>query len=189
MLQGGGIDMRARPRETLRQYAAFHADPRDPDELLDLVGLRDAAADAATGGCPAASGSGSASRWRSSGGPRSLLLDEPTAGMDPEARAATRRIVAELRAAGVAILLTSHDLADVERLADRIAILVDGRIVAAGTPAELTAGVHPRLRLRFERPLDVGAGGRADGGRPGRRPPSSSRRTGTRSAACHRPRR
>jgi ABC-2 type transport system ATP-binding protein len=82
-----------------------------------------------------------------------VLLDEPTAGMDPEGRAATRRIVGDLRAAGVAILLTSHDLADVERLADRIAILVDGRIVAAGTPAELAAGLHPRLRLRFERPL------------------------------------
>jgi len=73
--------------------------------------------------------------------------------MDPEGRAATRRIVADLRDAGVAILLTSHDLADVERLADRIAVLVDGRIVAAGTPAQLAAGLHPRLRLRFERSL------------------------------------
>ena len=54
------------------------------------------------------------------GRPEVVILDEPTAGMDPEARAATRAIVADLRAAGVAILLTSHDLADVERLADRI---------------------------------------------------------------------
>ncbi len=152
MLQGGGIDMRARPRETLRQYAAFHADPRDPDELLDLVGLRDAADTRyrrLSGGERQRLGLALALVGR----PEVLLLDEPTAGMDPEGRAATRRIVAELRAAGVAILLTSHDLADVERLADRIAILVDGRVVAAGTPAELSAGVHPRLRLRFERPL------------------------------------
>ncbi len=152
MLQGGGIDMRARPRETLRQYAAFHADARDPEELLDLVGLRDAADTRyrrLSGGERQRLGLALALVGR----PEVVVLDEPTAGMDPEGRAATRRIVADLRASGVAILLTSHDLADVERLADRIAILVDGRIVAAGTPAELAAGMHPRLRLRFERPL------------------------------------
>ena len=71
MLQGGGIDPRARPRETLRQYGRFHADPRDADELLDLVGLRRGRPDARTGACPAASGSGSGWRSRSSGGPRS----------------------------------------------------------------------------------------------------------------------
>ena len=70
MLQGGGIDPRAQPRETLRQYGRFHADPRDADELLDLVGLR-AVAGPATGGCPAGSGSGSGWRSRSSAGPRS----------------------------------------------------------------------------------------------------------------------
>ena len=152
MLQGGGIDMRARPRETLRQYAAFHADVRDPEELLDLVGLRDAADTRyrrLSGGERQRLGLALALVGR----PEVVVLDEPTAGMDPEGRAVTRRIVADLRASGVAILLTSHDLADVERLADRIAILVDGRIVAAGTPAELAAGMHPRLRLRFERPL------------------------------------
>jgi ABC-2 type transport system ATP-binding protein len=152
MLQGGGIDMRARPRETLRQYASFHADPRDPDELLDVVGLRDAADTRyrrLSGGERQRLGLALALVGR----PEVVLLDEPTAGMDPEGRAATRRIVADLRDAGVAILLTSHDLADVERLADRIAVLVDGRIVAAGTPAQLAAGLHPRLRLRFERSL------------------------------------
>ncbi len=70
MLQDGGIDMRARPRETIVQYAGFHADPRDPDEVLELVGLTGVAT-RATGDCPAASGNGSGSRWRSSGDPRS----------------------------------------------------------------------------------------------------------------------
>jgi ABC-2 type transport system ATP-binding protein len=152
MLQGGGIDMRARPRETLRQYAAFHADPRDPAELLDLVGLRDVADTRyrrLSGGERQRLGLALALVGR----PEVVLLDEPTAGMDPEGRAATRRIVADLRGDGVAVLLTSHDLADVERLADRIAIMVEGRIAAAGTAAELAAGLRPRLRLRFERPL------------------------------------
>jgi ABC-2 type transport system ATP-binding protein len=152
MLQGGGIDPRAEPRETLRQYGRFHADPRDADELLDLVGLRTVAR----------------TRYRRlSGGerqrlglalalvghPEVVLLDEPTAGMDPEARAATRAIVAGLRDAGAAVLLTSHDLTDVERLADRIVILSSGRIVAAGTPAELAAGILARLRFRLDRAL------------------------------------
>jgi ABC-2 type transport system ATP-binding protein len=152
MLQGGGIDPRAQPRETLRQYGRFHAEPRDADELLDLVGL---------------SGVGGTRYRRLSGGerqrlglalalvgrPEVVILDEPTAGMDPEARATTRAIVADLRSEGAAILMTSHDLTDVERLADRICVLADGRIVASGTPAELRAGVTARLRFRLDRSL------------------------------------
>ncbi|HEY8819572.1 MAG TPA: ABC transporter ATP-binding protein, partial [Candidatus Limnocylindrales bacterium] len=87
------------------------------------------------------------------GRPEVLILDEPTAGMDPEARAATRVIVADLRDAGAAILLTSHDLTDVERLADRIFVLDGGRIVASGTPAGLMAGAVPRFRFRLDRAL------------------------------------
>ena len=153
MLQGGGIDPRAQPRETLVQYGRFHADPRDPDELLDLVGL----------------GAVARSRFRRlSGGerqrlglalalvgrPEVMVLDEPTAGMDPEGRAATRAIVAGLRADGVAILMTSHDLTDVERMADRVFILDRGRILASGAPAELAAGARTRLRFRLDAPLD-----------------------------------
>lgn len=153
MLQDGGFDIRARPFETLRQYAAFHATPRDPGELLDLVGLRTVAA------TPYRRLSGG-ERQRLAlavalvGRPEVAILDEPTAGMDPEARAATRDIVHGLRSTGVAVLLTSHDLVDVERLADRIAILSGGGIVGAGTVAELTAGLRPRLRIRLDRSLD-----------------------------------
>jgi len=150
MLQGGGgIDPRMTAREVVTLYGRFHADPRDPDELLTEVGL---------------SGEVARTRYRRlSGGERQrvglavalvgrpdlVILDEPTAGMDVEARAATRAMLGRLRDAGVTILLTSHDLADVERLADRIAIIDRGRIVALGTSAELTAAALPVLRFRL----------------------------------------
>jgi ABC-2 type transport system ATP-binding protein len=153
MLQGGGIDPRAQPRETLVQYGRFHADPRDADELLDLVGLQAVARTRfrrLSGGERQRLGLALALV----GKPEVLILDEPTAGMDPEGRAATRAIAAGLRDTGVAILLTSHDLTDVERMADRVCILDGGRIVAAGTPGELASKATPRLRFRLDRPLD-----------------------------------
>jgi ABC-2 type transport system ATP-binding protein len=152
MLQGGGIDPRARPRETLRQYARFHAEARDPDELLALMGL-EAVADTRyrrlSGGERQRLGFALALVGR----PEVVILDEPTAGMDPEARARVRAVVAGLRDEGLAILLTSHDLTDVERLADRIVVLDHGRVVGSGTPAELSAGAASRLRIRLDRPL------------------------------------
>jgi ABC-2 type transport system ATP-binding protein len=152
MLQAGGIDLRARPLETIVQYARFHEDPRDPGELLDVLGLRPVAATPfrrLSGGERQRLGFALALVGR----PDVLILDEPTAGMDPEARGVVRGLIGEQRAAGVAILLTSHDLTDVERLADRIVVLVSGRIAATGTPAELASGLRPRLRFRLDRVL------------------------------------
>ena len=154
MLQGGGIDPRAQPRETMIQYGRFHADPRGADELLELVGLQTVARTPyrrLSGGERQRLGLALALVGR----PEVVVLDEPTAGMDPEARAATRAIVADLRAASVAILLTSHDLGDVERMADRVCILDGGRLVASGTPSELMAGARARLRFRLDRPLEA----------------------------------
>jgi len=154
MLQGGGIDPRARPRETLIQFGRFHADPRGADELLDLVGLRGVATTRyrlLSGGERQRLGLALALVGR----PEVLVLDEPTAGMDPEARAATRAIVAAQRDAGAGILLTSHDLTDVERLADRIVIIDAGRVVASGSPEELRAGAVARLRFRLDRALST----------------------------------
>jgi ABC-2 type transport system ATP-binding protein len=153
MLQGGGIDPRAEPLETLRQYGRFHATSRDPDELIELVDLRRVARTRyrrLSGGERQRLGLALALVGR----PDVLILDEPTAGMDPEARARTREIVHAVRADGAAILLTSHDLTDVERLADRIVILVAGRVAASGSPSALMARATPAIRFRLDRAID-----------------------------------
>src|SRR4029079_13916572 len=90
------------------------------------------------------------------GRPAVATLDEPTAGMDVEARAATRELLRGLRDEGTAVLLTSHDLADGERVADRIAIIDRGRLIAAGSADELTAAAAPTLRFRLASPLTAG---------------------------------
>ena len=150
MLQGGGgIDPRMTAREVVGLHARFHADPRPVDALLELVGLTGATARTRyrrlSGGERQRVGLATALV----GNPELAILDEPTAGMDVEARAATREVLNGLRSSGVSILVTSHDLADVERLVDRLAILDRGRIVAIGTPAELTSGTLPVLRFRL----------------------------------------
>src|SRR3954447_4880591 len=152
MLQEGGVDPRSTPREVLRLHARLFRDPEDPDALLADAGLEPVAR----------------TRYRRlSGGerqrlalalallgrPELLVLDEPTAGMDPAAKQATRERIAALRAAGATILLTTHELGDVERLADRVAILDRGRIVALGTPGELTGESRPRVRFRLSAAL------------------------------------
>jgi ABC-2 type transport system ATP-binding protein len=172
MLQEGGIDNRTTPREVLRLYARFYRDPEDPDRLIEMVDLERAAGTRyrrLSGG----------ERQRLSlalallGRPELLILDEPTAGMDPAAKQATRDRIAALRAAGTTILLTTHELADVERLADHVAVLDRGRLVAYGTPAELTGTGAPRVRFRLSSSLDAGdtvelaaVAGRIDGGSP-----------------------
>jgi ABC-2 type transport system ATP-binding protein len=150
MLQGGGgIEPRLTAREVVALYARFHADPLDVDELLGRVGLDERTARTRyrrlSGG----------ERQRVSlavalvGRPELAILDEPTAGMDVEARASTRELLAGLRRDGVAILVTSHDLTDVERLADRIAIIDRGRLVAFGGADEIATGHAAALRFRL----------------------------------------
>jgi ABC-2 type transport system ATP-binding protein len=155
MLQGGGgIDPRLSAREVVALYARFHARPRNVDEVLAAVGLE---------------GATTRTRYRRlSGGERQrvglalalvgrpsvAILDEPTAGLDVEGRGLVRDLIGVLRRDGTTMLLTSHDLADVERVADRIAILDRGRIVAVGRSDELLSGAAGVIRLRLDRPLD-----------------------------------
>jgi ABC-2 type transport system ATP-binding protein len=153
MLQEGGIDPRTTPREALHLYARLFRDPEDPEALLELVDLGRAAGTRyrrLSGGEKQRLGLALALVGR----PELLVLDEPTAGMDPAAKQATRERIGSLRAAGTTILLTTHELGDVERLADHVAVLDRGRIVAEGTPDELTGAGAPRIRLRLDRVLD-----------------------------------
>jgi ABC-2 type transport system ATP-binding protein len=149
MLQGGaGLEPRATPRDLVRLHAAFHRGGPQPDELIERVGL---------------GGVASTRVRRLSGGerqrlalaialagePEVLILDEPTAGMDPEARRATRELVAGLRERGRTILLTTHDLGDVEALAARVAILHRGRIVVDDSIESIVHGGSTAVRFRL----------------------------------------
>jgi ABC-2 type transport system ATP-binding protein len=153
MLQaGGGVDPRMTAREVLRLHGRFHIAPRGADELLELVGLTAAARTRyrrLSGGEKQRLGLALALVGR----PAVVVLDEPTAGMDVEGRTATRALLGQLRNDGVTILLTSHDLTDVERVADRIGIIDRGRLVALGSPLELSQATSPVLRFRLDAPL------------------------------------
>jgi ABC-2 type transport system ATP-binding protein len=152
MLQDGGVYPQARPAELIRLYARFYRDPLDPDDLLERVGLAGVA-----GVRYRVLSGGERQRLALAlalvGRPELVLLDEPTAGMDPAAKVSTRELVAELSDNGVTVLLTTHELADVERLADRVVIMAGGRIVAAGSPAELASGGSAGIRFGLDEAL------------------------------------
>jgi ABC-2 type transport system ATP-binding protein len=91
------------------------------------------------------------------GQPEVVFLDEPTAGLDPAARRDTWQHIRELQAAGVTVVLTTHLLDEAEELADRVAIIDHGRLVALGTPDELTHGSHAELAFTAVPGLDCGS--------------------------------
>lgn len=154
MLQAGGIQPAIRPREVLTQYAGFFPDPLDVDELLERCGLLGRAR------TPYRRLSGGEQQRLSLalaliGRPEVLLLDEPTAGVDLEGRERIRSTLTELRAQGATVLLTTHDLDEAERVADRVVVLHRGSVVADGTLRELSAGRDAGLRFRCAGPFDV----------------------------------
>ncbi len=149
MLQDGvGGYAAARTGELLRLFASYAAHPLDPATLLSCVGLAEAAA------IPVKRLSGG-QRQRLSlalalvGRPELVFLDEPTAGMDPQARHGTWELIRALRADGVSVVLTTHFLDEAEQLADTVVVMDAGRVVASGTPAELTrSGADGQIRFR-----------------------------------------
>jgi ABC-2 type transport system ATP-binding protein len=156
MLQQGGVYPGIKPLEVLRLFAAYYDDPQRPEELLDRVGLADVL------NTPWRHLSGGEQQRLSLalalvGRPAVVFLDEPTAGIDPGGRRVVRDIVAELRGAGVCVVVTTHELDEAERLADDVVILDRGRVVATGTPAELMAGTVEEVRFAAPAGIDVAA--------------------------------
>jgi ABC-2 type transport system ATP-binding protein len=161
MLQGGGGYPGARAGEMLELVASYSAHPLDPEWLLRTLGLSDARR---------------TSYRRLSGGqqqrlalacaivgrPELVFLDEPTAGMDAQARLLVWDLIDSLRRDGVGVLLTTHLMDEAEQLADQLVIIDHGRTVAEGTPAEVTSrGAEGRLCFSAPPHLDLGLLGNA----------------------------
>jgi ABC-2 type transport system ATP-binding protein len=175
MLQRGGVYPMLGPRRVLDLFASYYPRPLATGALLELVGLR------AVATTPWRHLSGGEQQRLSLalalvGQPEVAFLDEPTAGVDPEGRLAIRSVVDDLRRQGVCVLLTTHELDEAEKMADRIVILSAGRVVLEGTPHELMAATST-TRLTFGAPagLDtvslataLGAGARVHERAPGR---------------------
>ena len=151
VLQSGGIYSHITPREALAHWASFYPHPRDVEEVLSLAGLQEKA--------DVRSRKLSGGQLRRLdfalalvGDPELIFLDEPTTGFDPEARRAAWETVRSLRDLGKTILLTTHYLDEAQELADRVAIVKDGRVLAIGPPRELGVGARaggPRYRVAY----------------------------------------
>jgi ABC-2 type transport system ATP-binding protein len=147
MLQSGGFAGELTVRETAELWAALGSRRGDVDadlERLDLAGKRDVAVDQLSGGEQRRLEVALAIHGR----PELLLLDEPTTGLDPESRRRTWEVVSELVHTGTTVLLTTHYLDEAEALADRVAIMREGRIAVHGTLGEVAAGVPSRISFQ-----------------------------------------
>ena len=157
MLQSGGVYPGVRAGEVLRHFASLHAHPLDVADLVERLGLAGAAR------TPFRRLSGGQQQRVSLalaviGRPELVFLDEPTAGLDPQARRATWELVGDLRRDGVSVVLTTHFMDEAERLADQVVVVDRGRVVAAGSPQELTAaGSAGSVRFQAAPGLDVTA--------------------------------
>ncbi|OFT68156.1 spermidine/putrescine ABC transporter ATP-binding protein [Corynebacterium sp. HMSC05C01] len=155
MLQGGGSYASLKVREILQLAARYNTNPHDPDWLIELLGLE---------------GVAKTTYRRLSGGqqqrlslalamigrPELIFLDEPTAGMDAQSRLAVWDIIQAMKRDGTTVLLTTHLMDEAETLADDVAIIDHGKLVAQGSPAELTSHEeYPVVAVRTDRKLDV----------------------------------
>jgi ABC-2 type transport system ATP-binding protein len=141
--------------DCLRLYAGYYPEPRGVEETLDLVGLSEQAGHTAT----QLSG-GQRRRLDVAlaliGNPELLFLDEPTTGFDPSARRAAWDMISGLRALGVTVFLTTHYMDEAEHLADRVAVIAEGRIVAEGPPGTIAGRQSADVEVRFSLPPGAG---------------------------------
>ncbi|MDP9823119.1 ABC transporter ATP-binding protein [Nocardioides massiliensis] len=157
MLQSGGAWSGVRAEEMLRHVASLHAHPLPVPLLVERLGLADC------GRTPYRRLSGGQQQRLALalavvGRPELVFVDEPTAGMDPAARRTTWELLEELRADGVTVVLTTHYLEEAERLADHVHIIDRGRLIASGSPFELTrAGGATSIRLVVTEPFPASA--------------------------------
>ncbi len=155
MLQDGGAWTAARADEMLRHMARLYAHPLDVSMLLERLGL------ASTGHTTYRRLSGGQQQrlglaMAVVGRPELVFLDEPTAGLDPQARHATWELMQELRADGVTVVLTTHYMDEAERLADQVFVVDHGRVIAAGSPRSLTSsGAQNTIRFDARPDLDL----------------------------------
>ncbi len=151
VLQECGFPSHLRVDEIIDAWRAYYPSPRVTDDLLDIVELREER------GVLVRRLSGGQRRRLDfalalAGDPDLIFLDEPTTGFDPEARRRCWSAIENLKALGKTVLLTTHYLDEAERLADRVAILSGGSIVAVGTPHELAQLAHAPTRISFVTP-------------------------------------
>jgi ABC-2 type transport system ATP-binding protein len=141
-------------REVLARHAGFYSHPRDVGDVIDLVGLtaqRDARVKTLSGGQQRRLDVGLGIVGR----PELVILDEPTTGFDPAARRSAWQLVRSLRDAGATILLTTHNMDEAEALADRVAVLAQGRVVAQGSPTSLGERETASAQIQFRLPPGV----------------------------------
>ena len=157
MLQDGGAWSGVRAVEMLRHVASLHAHPLDVGMLVERLGLGEC------GRTPYRRLSGGQQQRLSLamavvGRPELVFVDEPTAGMDPQARRTTWALLEELRADGVTIVLTTHYMDEAEQLADQVHVIDHGRLIASGSPFQLTRGTgNSTIRLVVTEPFPPGA--------------------------------
>ena len=151
VLQKTGIDRYLTVIETVRLYASYYPRPRSPDEVVELAGLtekRDSRVTKLSGGQTRRLDMAVAL----AGDPDLLFLDEPTTGFDPSARRDAWEVIKNLASLGKTVLLTTHYMDEAQYLADRVAVIAAGRIVAEGTPATLGDRNLARARIRYRLP-------------------------------------
>jgi ABC-2 type transport system ATP-binding protein len=154
VLQSTGVDRYLTVAETIAMYARCYPHPRPVDEVIDVVGLagkRDSRVVRLSGGQQRRLDVAIAL----AGDPELLFLDEPTTGFDPSARQEAWHVVKSLAEMGKTVLLTTHYMDEAQHLADRVAIVAGGRIVAAGDPATLGGRDTARAIVRYRVPAGV----------------------------------